>query len=119
MGLIAIEGMRFYAHHGYFAHENTIGGSYEVDAYIKTDFTKAAKTDELDGTINYSTVFDICEAVMKLRMRLIERIADEILQRTLKEVDGQIEHILIRVSKFNPPVGGEVRRTYVEVSYPE
>jgi dihydroneopterin aldolase len=48
MGLIAVEGMQFYAHHGYHKEEQMLGGKYTVDVYLKTDFNEAAATDKLE-----------------------------------------------------------------------
>ena len=37
MGKIAIEGMQFYAYHGYYKEERHLGGSYMVDVVIESD----------------------------------------------------------------------------------
>ena len=57
MGQIALEGMRFYSHQGFYEEERTIGGKYVVDIYFDVDFEKASDTDELSGTINYEEVY--------------------------------------------------------------
>ena len=53
MSQIALEGMRFYAYHGFYEEEQIIGNNYVIDVYIKTNFSEAAETDDLYKTINY------------------------------------------------------------------
>ena len=38
MAVIALEGMRFFAYHGFYPEENIIGTNYVVDVYITADF---------------------------------------------------------------------------------
>ena len=34
MGLIGVEGLQFYSHHGYYKEEQVLGGKYVVDIYL-------------------------------------------------------------------------------------
>ena len=54
--IIEITGIKLYSYHGCLKEEAIIGGNYIVDVFIKTDFTKASKTDNLDQTIDYVLV---------------------------------------------------------------
>ncbi|MDX5443432.1 MAG: dihydroneopterin aldolase, partial [Hymenobacteraceae bacterium] len=47
MGQIALEGMEFFAFHGFYDEEQKIGNKYGVDLYIKTDLHAAAESDDL------------------------------------------------------------------------
>ncbi len=114
MSLIALEGMEFYAYHGYYAEEQIIGGQYTVDVYLSTNFDKAAEKDELSGTINYETVFAITQEVMQKPSKLIEHVAQQILTQVIA-LEANLKHIKIRVSKWNPPFSSKVERTYIEV----
>ena len=71
MGKVAIEGMQFYAHHGYYHEEQKLGGHYNVDVYVDMDLSKAAKSDELEDT-DESTVRALVNDEYKARS---ERIA--------------------------------------------
>ena len=42
MGQIALEGMEFFAFHGYYDEEQKIGNKYGVDLYIETNLNAAA-----------------------------------------------------------------------------
>jgi dihydroneopterin aldolase len=114
MSKVALEGMQFYAYHGYYEEERLIGGYFVVDVYIDTNFALAAQTDELSGTVNYETVYFICRMEMKRPSKLIENVAQRIHSK-LSDVFTRASGILVRISKLNPPLGGPVNRSYVEV----
>lgn len=114
MGLVALEGMNFYAKHGYYAHEKQIGTRYSVDVYIKTDLQTAGKSDQLEDTINYETVYNEVKEVMDTSKNLIEHLAYEMLSKIV-DSHPEIQHIRVRVSKENPPLKGDVKRTFVEM----
>lgn len=104
MNQIALEGMRFYAYHGFYDEEQIIGTDYVVDVYIKTNFGKAAEEDDLFKTINYETVHLICQREMKIKTRLLETIAARILEG-LKYQFQTIQEVTIRIKKANPIPG--------------
>ncbi len=116
MSLIALEGMEFYAYHGYYPEEQIIGGQYTVDVYLSTKFDLAATKDKLSGTINYETVFTIARNVMEKPSKLIEYLAQQILIQIV-DLKVDLEHVKVRVSKWHPPFASRVERTYVEVEH--
>lgn len=113
MGLIALEGMRFYAYHGFYPEEQIIGNNYVVDVYINTNFRAAAESDDLYKTINYETVFLICQAAMRKKSKLLETLVAEIIDGIKHQFDT-IQTVQVRVSKENPMGGAKVDRSIVE-----
>lgn len=111
MGLIVLEGMQFHAFHGVHAEERLMGGKYQVDVYLNYPFEGNA--DQLDRTANYETVYRLVAQRMEVPVQLIEHLA-ELMLADLQQafVSAQVK---VRVSKFQPPVGGVVARAYVEV----
>jgi len=114
MGLIAIEGMQFYAHHGYYYEEQKIGAQYMVDVYLRADVEQAAREDALSKTINYENLYTICEEIMAQRAHLIEAVAQRILDRVGQEFSN-LKYAKVQVSKMNPPLKGTVQRVYVSL----
>ena len=77
-GHIRIKNAHFYAYHGALQEEQNIGGKFEIDVDIETDFSDAVKTDELHLTINYHRVYKfIDEIVHKDKFYLIETLASK------------------------------------------
>jgi dihydroneopterin aldolase len=115
MGLIAIEGMKFYAYHGYYPQEQLIGTEFLVDVYVEVNTTSAGNSDQLSDTVNYETIFRIAKAEMAKKSKLIENVAQRIIYR-IKTFYANIEGLKVRISKLNPPLGNPVSRTYIELS---
>lgn len=112
MQVLAIEGMEFYAKHGYYAHEKEIGGRYVVDVYLTLDLTKAGKSDQLEDTLNYEVVFNIVQDIMNTSKNLIEHLAHLILEE-INEAFQDLNHIRVKVKKIAPPLKGQVENTFV------
>jgi dihydroneopterin aldolase len=114
MGLIAIEGMQFYSHHGYHKEEQVLGGKYSVDIYLETNLDEAAATDRLDKTINYEQVYQLTKAEMEIHAKLIEHVCSRILDKLIEKYP-EVVYLKVRVSKHSPPLKGNVERVFVEL----
>ena len=115
MGLIEIEGMRFYAFHGHFETERITGNEFLADVSIETDCSKAAGSDNLDDALNYQKVYEIIHQEMKTSSRLLEHLANRIIDKLYSEFPG-ITRCRIKVSKLNPPMGGPIEKVSVTLS---
>lgn len=110
---ITVEGILLYGFHGCLEEESKIGQEYRIDIFIDTDFTFAAEKDDLHHTIDYCTVFEIVKAEMAIRSKLIEQVAWRI-KKHLESKFNTIQHVRVRVTKFNPPMNGNVTQVSVE-----
>lgn len=113
MAIIAIEGMKFHAYHGVHEPERKIGTDYMVDVYIQTVIAAAATTDQVETTINYESVFQICKMEMNTPRNLIETVASNIMARMKRQFPGMMA-LKVRVRKLQPPLGGQVAAAWVE-----
>ncbi len=114
MGLIALEGMKFFAYHGFYPEEQLIGGDYSVDVYLNTDFKLAGEDDILEGTVNYETIYRIVKVEMNKNSKLIETLAHRIVNKIIS-ICTSVQALKVRVVKLNPPLGASVQRAYVEI----
>jgi dihydroneopterin aldolase len=108
MGQIALEGMAFYAHHGYYTEERKRGNNYEVDVQISYALEPAATTDDLKKALNYEEVYRICQEEMDSPQHLIETVARNIAVR-LREAFDKMDNVRVKVRKMKPELGGPVR----------
>jgi 7,8-dihydroneopterin aldolase/epimerase/oxygenase len=115
MGLISLEGMEFFAYHGYYDEEQKIGNKYSIDLTIETDLSKAANTDKLSNTISYEELYEQVKQVMLQKHRLLEHVGQRIIER-IQKTYPQIVSVKVAVSKHNPPIGGICERARVELS---
>jgi dihydroneopterin aldolase len=112
MGIIALEGLEFFAYHGYSDEEQKTGNRYSIDIAVTADVQGAAQQDRLQLTINYEALYRIIADEMTRQSRLLEHIAERIIERTY-QLYPQIELVEVSVSKFNPPIGGVCTRAKV------
>ncbi len=115
IGKIALEGLEFHAFHGVYPHERESGNFFEVDVVVETDFTSAAKEDNLDGTVDYEVLFRIVKEEMDQPSKLIETVAEKIVNHIFDELPT-VSEVNLKISKLNPPIGGKCRRSSVSVS---
>ena len=115
MGRIEVKNIRLYAYHGCLDEEGKIGSEYRVDLAVKADLSKSAKTDTLSDTIDYVHLNRIVKEEMAVRTKLLETVADKLLDRILKELP-LVKKVTVEVSKINPPIGGNVAMVTIKMS---
>ena len=115
MNRIELVGMQFYAHHGCFKEEQTIGNKFIVNFWAETDMTIPAKTDNIEDALNYQEVYNIISAQMKIQSHLLETVARRILD-AIQEKFAYIENAQVQIDKLNPPLGGQVYASRVTMN---
>ena len=113
---IALHGAEFFAYHGFYPEEQILGTSFIVD--IEVSFTPAADltADEIADTVNYEHLYEIAREVMQQPKKLIETVAQGILDRVKAQYD-YVDAIEVSIKKLNPPLGCKVGYSNVVISY--
>ena len=104
---IELEAMKFYAYHGVAPQETRVGNTFVVNLVLTAPLEKAVADDTLEDTINYAVVYEVVKREMAIPSKLIEHAAGRILA-ALKETFPQLLMIELKLSKLNPPFGGDV-----------
>jgi dihydroneopterin aldolase len=78
---IAVRGLRAYGHHGVYAFERRQGQTFACDAVLEVDTAPAARTDDLENTVNYAELSQRLYATLSgepvdLLETLAQRLAD-------------------------------------------
>jgi 7,8-dihydroneopterin aldolase/epimerase/oxygenase len=114
-GKVALEGLEFHAYHGVYPHERSSGNKFEVDVMVDTEFTDAAFHDDLSGTINYEDLYAIVKEEMAKPSKLLETVGHAIAKKHLT-ILSDARAVEVRISKFNPPIGGVCKKATVTVN---
>jgi len=114
-GKVVLEGLEFHAYHGVYPHERSSGNKFEVDIKVETDFQDTAFQDDLSGTINYEDLYSLVKNEMEKPSKLLETVGHAIAEKILKSFNSAID-VEVKISKFNPPIGGVCRKASVVVS---
>ncbi|WP_421976752.1 dihydroneopterin aldolase [Roseivirga seohaensis] len=102
---VALEGMEFYAYHGFYEEERKIGNRYSVDIEVTTNFEKAAQQDDLSGTVDYVQLYEIVKNRMASPAKLLEKLGQDIIDSVFATFSS-VAQVKVSVSKHNPPFGG-------------
>ncbi len=114
MGKILLENIEIYAYHGHLPEEKKIGSKFIINLDIDVAFDDACQNDKLDDTFDYRLAYDIVKEEMAKTSSLLEHVASRILERILN-ASPLIWSAKIKLSKMNPPYGGEVKAVSVEI----
>ncbi|EMR02105.1 dihydroneopterin aldolase [Cesiribacter andamanensis] len=115
MGKVSLEGMEFFAYHGYYDEEQKMGNKYAVDVAVETDLTAAARHDSLAETINYELLYKIIARAMSKPSRLLEALNLQIILEVFHTFPAA-DRVEVSISKFNPPIGGVCRQARVTMT---
>jgi dihydroneopterin aldolase len=100
---ILIEGLEVYGHHGVGAEEKVIGQRLLYDVRLTIDDCRAAQTDEVDDTVDYTEVLDLITEVATVESySLLERLAQVTAESILKRFP--VDEVWVQVTKPHPPV---------------
>lgn len=114
MAFIRLHNMTFYGYHGVSKAERETGRRFEVDCELELDIAKAAKSDKLSDTRNYTRVYGVVDEIVgHNKFNLLETVASRIAIQLQKDFDPK--RVIVRVRKRIPPIPGNL--DYIEVEY--
>ena len=102
MGLITVEGIRVFAHHGHLPEEAVLGGHFIVNVWVKADTDEVEKTDDLNDTVDYVKIIEIVKQQMAIRADMIEVPAKRIVDAILPL--HKVHKVTVEVEKIQPPI---------------
>ena len=105
---LSLVGMRFEARHGVLPAEKIEPQPFEVDVVLHADLEAAARTDDLDATVDYAGIFDLVEAIVHgPSFDLIEALAGAIARAVLAATEPAVVNAVeVRVRKPQAPIEG-------------
>lgn len=115
MGIIKVENIRVYAHHGCLPEETIIGSDYRVDLEVKADLLPSAKSDTLEDTVDYVLLNAIVKEEMAKPCKLLETVALRIINQIFVK-DERVNKAMVSISKINPPIGGDVEMVTIKLT---
>ena len=116
MDYIHVRDMQFFGYHGVLQEETVLGQRFRASVSLAVDIKKAGETDNLEHTVSYVGVYDICKEVIEGKpYKLIEAVAETIASRILSQYEGQVMGCRIEVIKPDPPIPGHYKEVAVEI----
>lgn len=111
---IILSGLRVFGYHGVGRAEREQGQHFLIDVEARLDLFDAAASDALGKTVDYGgLVKDIQRVVSMERYSLIEALAQRIAELVLER--PQVNSVVVRVAKPNPPIEADIGSVQVEI----
>jgi dihydroneopterin aldolase len=93
----------FYGYHGVYPEENKLGQKFYVDLDLRLDLSKAARSDNVEDTVNYAEIHAMVKRIVEGQpVNLIEALAEKIASAVLGTYTI-INEAAVSVTKPNPP----------------
>lgn len=112
---VSLEGVRFFAYHGFYPEEQIVGTEFIVDVETETEVFSSGD-DEISNTVNYERLFRIASEEMDVPRKLIETVAHGILDKIRHEFIA-VQEIRVKIRKMHPPMGAEIRNSGIELVF--
>jgi 7,8-dihydroneopterin aldolase/epimerase/oxygenase len=108
--------MEFYGYHGVFPEETKLGQRFSVDLMVLVDLKAAGESDDLEYSVNYGELFQVCKEVVEGKpYKLVEAVAEKIANRVLEKF-SLVSEATVKVIKPDPPIPGHYRSVAVEIT---
>ncbi|QDR80474.1 dihydroneopterin aldolase [Sporomusa termitida] len=110
---VTLKNMVFYGFHGVYEFERELGQRFYVDLDMKADLSQAGKSDRLEETVDYVTIYNQTrEIVENQRFQLLEALSYRIAGEVLR-LHPLVEEVIVRIRKPSVPIAAALE--YVEV----
>ena len=111
--VITLSNMVFFARHGAYAYEQEYGQRFHIDLEMLANLEQAAKSDQLNETIDYTSVYNIIKHIVETKhFQLLEALGGCILGAVL--AFPQVQQATVRIRKPASPIPGAL--DFVQVS---
>lgn len=117
MDYIHLNEMAFYGYHGALAEETKLGQRFGLTVSLATDLSIAGQTDDLDKTVNYAEVYDICREIVEGEpVKLIEAVAEKVASAILSSYPEKVSGVRVVLVKPDPPIAGHYASVSVDIT---
>jgi dihydroneopterin aldolase len=115
MDKIIIEDLEVYAYHGVHPEEKKLGQLFLITLMLSLDLGKAAASDDLGDTANYSKVCGLVKTILQSeKYDLIETAANKVIEGVFHEY-ADIRSVKVLLKKPWAPMGHHLKYVAVEM----
>lgn len=112
---VSLEGVRFFAYHGFYPEEQVIGTEFIIDVDTEME-VYGSGDDEISNTVNYERLNQIITKEMETPRKLLETVAYGILDQIRHEFLA-VKLIRVAIRKMHPPMGGDIKNSLIELTF--
>lgn len=113
---ILLHNMVFQGTHGVLEREQREPQPFHIDVDLAVSLEPAGVEDDLERTVDYSRVFEVCRQIVEsTRFHLVEAIAEAIAHEILAGF-APVTEVTVRVRKPQAPIEGTFDWVGVEIT---
>lgn len=111
---IRLQAIELYGYHGFYPEEQVMGCTFMVSVEVRFPEEQFRK-ENLDSSVNYEKLYKIVkQRFFSKKYRVLETMAQDILD-DVKSGFSFVTEVYVRIEKVNPPLGGKVGASVVEL----
>nr|WP_319388740.1 dihydroneopterin aldolase [uncultured Cohaesibacter sp.] len=115
MDRIILRDLAFFAYHGVYQEEATLGQRFYFDLDCYLDLRPAGKSDDEALTVRYDHVAKRVETIVQnQRFKLIEALAETVAKDLLDHFD-RLQKVRVKVRKPEAPIPAIIKDIAVEI----
>lgn len=112
---IYLNNLKFYAYHGLFQEEKTLGQRFRVDLILFSDLSRAEKSGRMEDSVHYGEAYETVKRVMEgPSVELLEELSGKVAQAILKDFK-LVDEVMVRLVKPDPPIPGHYDSVAIEI----
>ena len=116
MDRIILRDLAFFAYHGVFEEEATLGQRFYFDLDCYLDMRPAGQSDDETMTVRYDFIVKrLADIVQNQRFKLIEALAEAAAKDLLTQFP-QLQQVRIKVRKPEAPIPAIIKDIAVEIT---
>lgn len=116
LATVGLNGAKFNAAIGWYPEERVFKNNFVVNLSVSFKASKRFAADNLDQSIDYMQLHEICRAAFVEEAKLIESVAQKIIDKIVVEFPVVLQ-VAITIKKLNPPVKEQIDNVFVRLSY--
>lgn len=111
---IRLNDIKIKGYHGVLEQEKVVGNNFLIDVTLFCYKNNSINSDDVSDTISYADIYLLVKDEMSTTSNLLEHICFRILKRIKNEYKS-INRAIVRITKENPPIGGDIKSASVEI----
>jgi dihydroneopterin aldolase len=111
---VALIDVKCFALHGFYPEEQLIGNHFLVS--VEVEFYPSYDTEEIDNTVNY----EVLNRIILEEMANTQKLLETVVRKILDQIVILYPFVLTAkagIKKLNPAMTGEIKYSFVELSY--
>ena len=116
LATIGLNGAKFNAAVGWYPEERILKNNFLVYVTVSFEAQTPFKDDSLTDSVDYMQLHEICRQVFSKEAKLIEFVAQQIIDKIVEKFAG-LREVNVSIKKLNPPIKAQIESSFVQLVF--